>query len=96
MIRSERTGLLLGLLVLFAAFNLSLDAVIRFLPTATLGIVIAWAVWRTIVVVAYAESAGGALRSGSAATTLAGPAGYDRRGSRHSLPVEGAPTNRDR
>ena len=33
--------------VVFGAFHLSFESVIRFLPTATLGIVIAWAVWRT-------------------------------------------------
>jgi len=33
--------------VVFGAFHLSFETVIRFLPTATLGIVIAWAVWRT-------------------------------------------------
>lgn len=33
--------------VAFGAFHLSFETVIRFLPTATLGIVIAWAVWRT-------------------------------------------------
>jgi sodium transport system permease protein len=32
---------------LFGAFHLSSQTVIRFLPTASLGIVIAWAVWRT-------------------------------------------------
>ena len=32
---------------LFGAFHLSFQTVIRFLPTACLGIVIAWAVWRT-------------------------------------------------
>lgn len=31
----------------FGAFHLSFETVIRFLPTAWLGIVIAWAVWRT-------------------------------------------------
>lgn len=31
----------------FGAFHLSFETVIRFLPTATLGIVIAWAVWRS-------------------------------------------------
>ena len=33
--------------VVFGAFHLSFETVIRFLPTATLGIVIAWAVLRT-------------------------------------------------
>ena len=33
--------------VVFGAFHLSFETVFRFLPTATLGIVIAWAVWRT-------------------------------------------------
>jgi len=33
--------------VIFGLFHLSLETVVRFLPTATLGIVIAWAVWRT-------------------------------------------------
>lgn len=33
--------------VVFGAFHLSFETVIRFLPTATLGVVIAWAVWRT-------------------------------------------------
>jgi sodium transport system permease protein len=33
--------------VVFGAFHLSFETVIRFLPTAALGIVIAWAVWRT-------------------------------------------------
>lgn len=33
--------------VVFGAFHLSFETIIRFLPTATLGIVIAWAVWRT-------------------------------------------------
>jgi sodium transport system permease protein len=33
--------------VVFGAFHLSFETVIRFLPTATLGMVIAWAVWRT-------------------------------------------------
>jgi sodium transport system permease protein len=33
--------------VVFGLFHLSLETVIRFLPTAALGIVIAWAVWRT-------------------------------------------------
>jgi sodium transport system permease protein len=33
--------------LVFGAFHLSFETVIRFLPTATLGIVIAWAVWRT-------------------------------------------------
>ena len=33
--------------IVFGAFHLSFETVIRFLPTATLGIVIAWAVWRT-------------------------------------------------
>jgi len=32
---------------MFGAFHLSFQTVIRFLPTASLGIVIAWAVWRT-------------------------------------------------
>jgi sodium transport system permease protein len=32
---------------MFGAFHLSFQTVIRFLPTACLGIVIAWAVWRT-------------------------------------------------
>jgi sodium transport system permease protein len=32
---------------MFGAFHLSFQTVIRFLPTAWLGIVIAWAVWRT-------------------------------------------------
>jgi len=32
---------------LFGAFHLSFQTAIRFLPTASLGIVIAWAVWRT-------------------------------------------------
>lgn len=31
----------------FGAFHLSVDTVIRFLPTAVLGMVIAWSVWRT-------------------------------------------------
>ena len=31
----------------FGAFHLSFETVIRFLPTATLGALIAWAVWRT-------------------------------------------------
>ena len=33
--------------VVFGAFHLSFETVIRFVPTATLGMVIAWAVWRT-------------------------------------------------
>ena len=33
--------------LVFGAFHLSFETVIRFLPTASLGIVIAWAVWRT-------------------------------------------------
>jgi sodium transport system permease protein len=33
--------------VVFGLFHLSFETVIRFLPTATLGMVIAWAVWRT-------------------------------------------------
>ena len=33
--------------VVFGAFHLSFETVIRFLPTMTLGIVIAWAVWRS-------------------------------------------------
>ena len=33
--------------VVFGLFHLSFETAIRFLPTATLGIVIAWAVWRT-------------------------------------------------
>jgi len=33
--------------VVFGAFHLSFETVIRFLPTATLGMVMAWAVWRT-------------------------------------------------
>jgi membrane protease YdiL (CAAX protease family) len=33
--------------VVFGAFHLSFETVIRFLPTATLGALIAWAVWRT-------------------------------------------------
>jgi sodium transport system permease protein len=33
--------------VVFGVFHLSFETVIRFLPTATLGVVIAWAVWRT-------------------------------------------------
>ena len=33
--------------VVFGAFHLSFETIIRFLPTASLGIVIAWAVWRT-------------------------------------------------
>lgn len=33
--------------VVFGAFHLSFETVIRFLPTAWLGIVIAWTVWRT-------------------------------------------------
>lgn len=33
--------------LVFGAFHLSFETAIRFLPTATLGIVIAWAVWRT-------------------------------------------------
>ena len=33
--------------VVFGAFHLSLSTVVRFLPTALLGCVIAWAVWRT-------------------------------------------------
>lgn len=33
--------------LVFGAFHLSFDTVIRFLPTASLGMVIAWAVWRT-------------------------------------------------
>ena len=33
--------------VVFGAFHLSFETVIRFLPTASLGILIAWAVWRT-------------------------------------------------
>ena len=33
--------------VVFGAFHLSFETVIRFLPTATLGMVIAWTVWRT-------------------------------------------------
>ena len=32
---------------MFGAFHLSFQTLIRFLPTASLGIVIAWAVWRT-------------------------------------------------
>jgi sodium transport system permease protein len=31
----------------FGLFHLSFETLVRFLPTATLGIVIAWAVWRT-------------------------------------------------
>jgi membrane protease YdiL (CAAX protease family) len=33
--------------VVFGAFHLSIETVIRFLPTAMLGALIAWAVWRT-------------------------------------------------
>jgi sodium transport system permease protein len=33
--------------LVFGAFHLSFETVIRFLPTASLGMVIAWAVWRT-------------------------------------------------
>jgi sodium transport system permease protein len=33
--------------VVFGAFHLSFETVIRFLPTALLGALIAWAVWRT-------------------------------------------------
>lgn len=33
--------------VVFGAFHLSFETVIRFLPTAWLGVVIAWSVWRT-------------------------------------------------
>lgn len=33
--------------VVFGAFHLSFETIIRFLPTATLGMVIAWSVWRT-------------------------------------------------
>lgn len=33
--------------VIFGAFHLSFETVIRFLPTAALGMVIAWSVWRT-------------------------------------------------
>lgn len=33
--------------VVFGAFHLSLSTAVRFLPTAALGCVIAWAVWRT-------------------------------------------------
>ena len=33
--------------VVFGAFHLSFETVIRFLPTASLGVLIAWAVWRT-------------------------------------------------
>jgi sodium transport system permease protein len=33
--------------VVFGAFHLSFETVIRFLPTATLGALIAWVVWRT-------------------------------------------------
>jgi sodium transport system permease protein len=33
--------------VVFGTFHLSTETVIRFLPSATLGMVIAWAVWRT-------------------------------------------------
>jgi sodium transport system permease protein len=33
--------------VVFGAFHLSFETVIRFLPTAVLGMVIAWTVWRT-------------------------------------------------
>ena len=33
--------------VVFGAFHLSFETAIRFVPTATLGMVIAWAVWRT-------------------------------------------------
>lgn len=33
--------------VVFGAFHLSFETMIRFLPTMTLGIVIAWAVWRS-------------------------------------------------
>jgi sodium transport system permease protein len=33
--------------LVFGLFHLSLDTAVRFLPTATLGIVIAWAVWRS-------------------------------------------------
>lgn len=33
--------------LVFGAFHLSVETAIRFLPTAWLGIVIAWAVWRT-------------------------------------------------
>lgn len=40
-----RMVLLNGLV--FGAFHLSLSTVVRFLPTAVLGCVIAWAVWRT-------------------------------------------------
>jgi len=32
---------------IFGAFHLSFETVIRFLPTAWLGIVISWTVWRT-------------------------------------------------
>jgi len=41
-----RKAILLNGLV-FGAFHLSFETAIRFLPTAWLGIVIAWAVWRT-------------------------------------------------
>ena len=41
-----RTFLLLNGVV-FGLFHLSFETVIRFLPTATLGILIAWAVWRS-------------------------------------------------
>jgi len=33
--------------IVFGAFHLSFETVIRFLPTASLGMLIAWAVWRT-------------------------------------------------
>jgi sodium transport system permease protein len=33
--------------LVFGAFHLSFETVIRFLPTAMLGALIAWAVWRT-------------------------------------------------
>jgi sodium transport system permease protein len=33
--------------LVFGAFHLSFETIIRFLPTASLGMVIAWAVWRT-------------------------------------------------
>ena len=33
--------------IVFGAFHLSFETAFRFLPTATLGMVIAWAVWRT-------------------------------------------------
>ena len=33
--------------IIFGVFHLSFETVIQFLPTASLGIVIAWAVWRT-------------------------------------------------